>query len=109
MRKDYQELVNIKDLIKEAYKIDTNKIAVLGIDKYKIKYLMLDTWCNTLDNKLLLLKIIYKLINMYPHRLEYIAHDLFYNFSIVKNGTQEIYILYSLLIKLLLLKAAHEN
>jgi hypothetical protein len=76
MYKDYQELVNIKELIQEAYKIDTNKSAMISVDSNKIKYLMLETWCNNLEERLLLLTIIYKLIEMYPHRLAAITDNL---------------------------------
>jgi crossover junction endodeoxyribonuclease RusA len=103
------ELENIKELIYEAYKLDTNKSALLVNDGYKIKYLMLDTWCSTLEDKLLLLKIIYKLIDMYPHRIASMAEHLLDNFSLISTSTVEISTLYSVINDLLHLRNKYED
>jgi hypothetical protein len=70
---------------------------------------MLSIWCNTTEEKLLLLQIITKLIGMYPYRLKNLTEDLICDFSLLENGTDEFYTLYSVINDLLHLRNKYEN
>jgi len=103
------KLIFIKELIQEAYKLETNKTPLLIINNNIIKYIMINLWCISIKERLLLLQIICKLISMYPNRIENITKNLLCDFSFFQNGTDEFYTLYSVINDLLHLRAKYEN
>lgn len=88
-----QELYIIKDIITEAYKIDTNITPFIEIEDNKMYYILLDLWCKDTEDQILLLKIILKVIDMFPSRMEDITSFLLCRTSLINTESLEVSIL----------------
>jgi len=84
------ELDNIKELIREAYVKDANRVPLINVRDGKLHYPMIGLWCKDTIDRTLLLRIIHKLISMYPHRTVDMTEHLLDKIPVTEDSTLEI-------------------
>ena len=90
------ELYAIIEIISEAYYRDAEKTALLDIDEHKICYILLSLWCRDEEDKATLLRIILKVIELFPNRVEDIIDFLICKPAFINSESLEVRILHSM-------------
>lgn len=85
-----RELEAIAETIKEAYTKDTNRNALVRVRESKLHYPMFGLWCKDTVDRTLLLRIIHKLIGIYPHRTRDMTDNLLDKIPVTDDSTLEI-------------------